>query len=142
MSDYTPREKWFEVVLEAAYCQRAIESAMEERWRDQFCEIGCDPYDGSIEIYFGPDCAPDWMPSAEDMGFLNGMGITFGWMNFCNGQDLQFHHNSAYPRQPKAHSWWTVIGWFNKWNGTSFDQEQLRLQPAYLKACEKQGVTP
>lgn len=105
--DDAPEEDYFPIMLSAQMFENVLDSQCETRWPEMYCQLGMDHYDGSIELYFGPDTPADFRLGPEDKEFLARFGVKGGWANFIDGTEQYLFGE----RSLVAHPRWNEERW-------------------------------
>jgi hypothetical protein len=109
---YGPKAEWFPAILRASSISGHLDAFEFSKRFQNYCHFDNDPYDGSIELYFTPDCRTDWDPSADDLKWLEEMGVTNGWFNFTDGTEFAFSHGFSGAHRVKVqHPRWSEELW-------------------------------
>lgn len=118
-----PDSEWFGVIIDAAQYESRLDSLFSDRW-PFYCKFGHDSYDASIELYFSPECPPEWIPTPEDMAFLKSYGATFGWMNFTDGTQIHFSQGAPNIRETSHAPRWSKKRWREEEVGHELTDEE------------------
>lgn len=79
------------IEFKITYDLNAIITGAGDEMTDPIYKIGCDPYDHSIEVYFGHCLDPQWTPDFKFLDTLcNKLGAAHGWLNFIDGREFSY----------------------------------------------------